>query len=450
MVYSPARAMGEGGMNRQSENRLDWWHKAKLGMFVHWGCYSTLCRSEQAIVRDLMPLEEYLPLADDFQPAADWADDIADQAVRMGAKYVVLTTRHHDGYCLFDTRTDDFNAVQTGPGRDLIAEYVAALRKRGLRIGFYYSVLNWRWHGFWDHETYAHELPLMTQQIHDQVTELMTHYGSIDILWYDVPATPGGGTPGAHGYTGPRLDTTAADFYRSRELNAKVRELQPGILINNRSGVREDFGTPEQHITADSEGHPWEACMTRNFAPNWSCVNYCAADKPLGQIVFHLMDACRKGGNFLFNIGPDEMGHVCDRDRSTLNALGAWLERNGEAVFGTQKDPVTCHTSQGACFHYGIFTNKGTTSYLTLIFYPRDYLIVSKVGGNLLSASILSTGQELTVEKLKNERYRISGLPAEMPDDPATVIKMEFEHPPYEIQWKGADWLDGQLTPQGE
>ncbi len=424
---------------------MKWWHEAKLGMFVHWGCYSTLARGEQAFVRDHMPLDEYLPIANDFKPAADWADRVADQAVRMGAKYVVLTTRHHDGYCLFDTRTDDFNAVKTGPGRDLIREYVDAVRKRGLKVGLYYSVVNWRWRGFWDPAKYAEQLPQIVQEIHDQVAELMSNYGKIDILWYDVPAVPGTNTPGAFGYQASPLGPKAAEFFRAAELNAKVRSLQPHILINNRSGTREDFSTPEQHVTADAEGHAWEACMTRNFAPNWACVNHSVADKSTGQILYHLMDAMRKGGNFLFNIGPDAKGYVTDRDRESLDQIGAWLARNGEAVFGTSTDTITRGGNQGACYHYGMFTSRGTTAYLTLFFYPRDHLIISKVGGGLKSASILSTGQPLKVEPLRNQRYRISGLPTAMPDPLATVLKLEFETVPYTLEWSGADWLDGNL-----
>ncbi len=416
-------------------------------MFVHWGCYSVLGRGEQVILRDQMPLDEYLPIANEFKPAADWAERIADQAERLGAKYVVLTTRHHDGYCLFDTKTHDFNAVRTGPGRDLIREYVDAIRRRGLKVGLYYSVVNWRWRGFWDRKRYADDLPKIVQEIHDQVGELMNNYGKIDILWYDVPAVPGSNSPGAFGYQVDPIGQKAGEFFRAAELNARVRSLQPHILINNRSGIREDFSTPEQHITADAEGHPWEACMTRNFAPNWANVNRSVADKTSGQILHYLMDAMRKGGNFLFNIGPDARGYVTERDRASLDEIGAWLGHNGEAVFGTSMDTISRGGNQGACYHYGMFTSRGTTSYLTLFFYPRDYMIMSKVGGGLKSATILSTGQRLKIEPLRNHRYRISGLPMQMPDPLATVLKLEFESVPYTLAWSGADWLDGKLEP---
>ncbi len=172
-------------MTENYDQRLEWFREARFGMFVHWGIYSVLGRGEQIMLRDLIPQSEYDPLADRFQPVADWAERLARQAVEAGAKYMVLTTRHHDGYCLFDTATSDFNAAKTGPGRDLIAEYVEAMRRAGLKVGFYYSLLNWRWPGQWSPDRYPDDLPRLVDEVHAQVRELMTHYGKIDILWYD-------------------------------------------------------------------------------------------------------------------------------------------------------------------------------------------------------------------------------------------------------------------------
>jgi alpha-L-fucosidase len=428
---------------------MAWWHEAKFGMFVHWGCYSVLGRGEQIIMRDFMPVEEYRQIAERFQPAVDWADQIADQAVRAGARYVVLTTRHHDGYCLFKTDTDNFNAVETGPKRDLIAEYVAALRKRGLRVGFYYSIINWRWRGFWDHAKYREELPKIVDEIHRQVRELLTNYGKIDILWYDVSQVPGGNTPGASGYQGTPVNQTAAEFYRSAELNAMARSLQPHILINNRSGVPEDFGTPEQNITPDSAGRAWEACMTINYAPNWGNIRHSVADKTAGQILYNMLQAVRLGGNFLFNIGPDERGHVAERDRTALDRLGQWLAKHGEAVYGTAPTGIYPTPSQGPCYHYGMFTCRGNTAYLSLFYYPGDYVVISKIGPAIRSAQLLTTGAALPVESLSNARWKISGLPSVPPCDLAPVIKIEFEAPPYLLEFSDAKWLDGQYHSTG-
>jgi alpha-L-fucosidase len=419
-------------------------------MFIHWGCYSVLGRGEQILVRDLMPLDEYRVLAEQFHPAADWADDVADQAVRAGARYVVLTTRHHDGYCLFDTKSDGFNAAQTGPGRDLIAEYVAALRKRGLKVGFYYSIINWRWRGFWDPGGYAHELPAIVDEIHTQVRELLTHYGPVDILWYDIPRAPGSRTPGAFGYREQPVPQSAPEFYRAAELNAMARRLQPQILINNRSGLPEDFGTPEQRITPEGAGRAWETCMTINYAPNWGNVHHSIADKSAGQILYNFINAVRLGGNFLFNIGPDERGYVATRDRQALDRIGAWLQVHGEAVYGTKPEGIYTTPSQGPCYQYGMFTCRGSTAYLTLFYYPGEYVVISKVGPRILGAELLTTGQPLTVEPMPNARWKISGLPAAPPADLAPVIKIQFESPPYMLTFDDARWLDGAYTAQRE
>ena len=426
------------------DRRLKWWREAKFGMFVHWGCYSGLGRGEQVMLRDFMPFDEYRHLADDFKPAPDWAEEIGDQALRAGAKYVVLTTRHHDGYCLFNTATDDFNAPETGPGRDLVAEFVAAMRKRGLRVGLYYSMINWRWHGFWDPKGYPEELPKLVDEIHQQIRELLTNYGTIDILWYDIPQTPGRRTPGSFGYREQWDGDDVPTFYRSGELNAMARELQPQILINNRSGLPEDFGTPEQHITPESEGRAWEACMTINYAPNWANIPYSIADKTAGQILYNFIDAVRLGGNFLFNIGPDGSGYVARRDRDALDRVGAWLATHGEAVFGTRPEGIYPMAKQGPCYQYGMFTCRGKTAYLIIFYYSGEYVVISKVGPGIRRAELLTTGEALSVEPMTNARWKIGGLPAEPPCDLAPVIKIEFESEPHLLHFDNASWLDAE------
>ncbi len=432
------------------EERMAWWHEAKFGMFVHWGCYSVLGRGEQILLRDMMPMDEYRALADEFNPPPDWADNIADQAVRAGAKYVVLTTRHHDGYCLFDSKLDPFNAAQTGPGRDLIAEYVEALRRRNLKVGLYYSVINWRWHGFWDTETYADELPKIVDEIHDQVRELLTNYGKIDILWYDIPKVPGEATPGAFGYHAEPVDQSAAEFYRTADLNGMARQLQPHILINNRAGLPEDFGTPEQQITPEQGGRAWETCMTINYAPNWANIRYSLADKTAGQVLYNMIQAVRLGGNFLFNIGPDATGHVLERDRNVLDRIGRWLARHGEAVYGTEPEGIYPTPNQGPCYQYGMFTCRKNVAYLTLFYYPGDYVVISKIGPKILRAELLTNGKPLTVEPMRNARWKIAGLPDAPPDDLAPVIKIEFEAPPYLLTFSDAKWLDGAYEAEHE
>lgn len=433
-------------MTTQSDHdrRIEQFRDLRLGMFVHWGMYSVLGRGEQIMIRDLMPLKEYQKHAEQFQPADDWAPRLAEEAKAAGLKYVVLTTRHHDGYCLFDTATHDFNAVKTGPGRDLIGEYVAACREAGLKVGLYYSLLTWRWHGYWSPGRYPADLPQMVDEVHAQVRELMTQYGKIDILWYD-----GGGVPGrpGHGMWGGKpIDKSPAEFWRSKELNAMARELQPEILINNRSGEPEDFGTPEQQVSSEGGGRPWETCMTLNYAPGWGYLRQSMANKTAGEVLFQLMDAVRLGGNFLFNVGPRPDGSIDSRESTVLREIGKWLARHGEAVYGTRPaaiyDLAIGHV-QGPMFHYGMWTCRGATGYFTLFYYPGDPLVVSKIGPRSKRATLLTTNTPLAIEEAANGRTLVRGLPKSSPDPLATVIKVEFDSPPYAVTEIDADWLDG-------
>lgn len=425
--------------------RMQWFREARFGMFVHWGMYSVLGRGEQVMQRDLIPASEYDPLAEDFVPADDWAERLAQLAVDAGAKYVVLTTRHHDGYCLFNTSTHDFNAADTGPGRDLIEEYVEALRDAGLKVGFYYSLMNWHWHGYWDPKGYPGDLNAMVEEVHTQVEELMTHYGEIDILWFD-----GGGVPGSSGHGmwgGDPIDKSPAEFWRADALNAMIRDLQPNILVNNRAGLAGDFGTPEQHIRAEEGGRAWETCMTLNYAPGWGYLQHSLANKTPNEVLFNMVDAVRLGGNFLFNVGPRGDGMVDDREKDVLLQIGEWMDTHGEAIYGTQPEKIYRQGGgrvQGPMFHYGMWTCKGRTAYFTMFYYPGEELVVSKVGPEIVSAELLTTGKKLDLEPLRNGRTLISGLPPHPPGLLAPVVKVEFKGTPHAVHPSGASWLDGE------
>jgi len=430
-----------------ADSRIQWFQEARFGLFVHWGMYSVLGRGEQIMARDLMPSAEYERYAAEFRPAPDWAERLAERAVRAGARYVVVTTRHHDGYCLFDTATTDFNAARTGPGRDLISEYVQALRKAGLRIGFYYSLLNWRRRCFWSPDAYADDLPRMVEQVHAQVRELMSRYGPVDILWYDAPALPGSA---AHGMWGGRpIQTTPAEFWRAHELNAMARRLQPHILINNRSGIPGDFGTPEQCVTADGEGRPWETCMTVNYAPGWGYIRYSLANKTPGEVLFNLMDAVRLGGNFLFNVGPRADGSIDDREGRILDEIGRWMAKHGEAVYGTRPTGVYPLRGrvQGPMYHYGMWTCKGATGYFAMFYYPGSELVISKIAPRPVSARLLGDERPLELVPASNGRTVVKGLPETPPDPLAPVLRVEFEAPPKAVTALDARWLDGTFTP---
>ena len=275
----------------------------------------------------------------------------------------------------------------------------------------------------------------------------MTNYGAIDMLWYDGGGVPGRGGHGMWG--GTPVTDRPAEFWRSLELNATVRSLQPDILINNRSGVPEDFATPEQQVSAEGSGRPWETCMTVNYAPGWGFIRHSLANKSTGEMLFNMMDALRLGGNFLLNVGPRADGSIDPREGTILDELGRWLSVNGDAVYGTRPEGIydlSYGRVQGPMFHYGMWTCKGKTAYFTLFYYPGETLVVSKIGPEILSASLVSTGEELSVEAASNSRTLISGLPATPPDPVAPVIRVEFVSPPYAITDIGSEWLDGTFT----
>ena len=234
------------------EKRLQWFHQARFGMFIHWGLYSLLKRGEWVMFQERILPSDYAKLADQFQPRKFDADAWAGLAAEAGMKYMVLTTRHHDGFCLFDSQVSDFTSVKTAARRDFVAEYAAACRRAGLKVGFYYSLLDWRFPGYFDPKKHKASSEALVQQYHDQVRELMMNYGRVDMLWYD-------GDWVNHGQAGI---TDIAGFWGAREVNAMVRRIQPQIIINNRSGTLEDLDTPEQHVTASKPGRGWESCMT--------------------------------------------------------------------------------------------------------------------------------------------------------------------------------------------
>src|SRR6202051_1211313 len=239
----PFAAAAQAAVADQAQ-RMQWWHEARFGMFVHWGLYSVLGRHEWAMEQEGIPVSEYQQLAQQFKPKPNAARDWAKLAKQTGMKYMVLTTKHHEGFCHFDSKLTDYCAPRQGPGRDLVKEFVEAARAEGLRVGFYYSLMDWHHPDGARCATDEAARRRFVDYIHGQIREILTNYGKIDILWYDVswPLKP--------------------DAWEAIKINTLVRQLQPDILINNRIGIPEDFTTPEQRIQASVE--PWESCMTMN------------------------------------------------------------------------------------------------------------------------------------------------------------------------------------------
>jgi len=391
---------------------MQWWLDARYGMFIHWGLYAIPARGEWVMYQEHIPHEEYAPLATQFNPKRYDPDAWVRLAKEAGMRYMVLTSRHHDGFSLFDSASSDFTAPKTAAGRDLLREFVEACHRGGMPVGFYYSLLDWRYPAYFrgpqkDPQGWA----TLVDYVHAQVRELCTNYGKLDILWYD------GGWP----YT--------ADDWRSEELNAMVRQLQPGIIINNRAQLPEDLDTPEQHVAASAPGRPWEACMTLNGS--WG---YNEADtdwKTPKQVIETLVRCASGGGNLLLNIGPKADGTVPPESERILRQVGDWLKINGASIYGTDRSPFSTST--------GMTTLKGDTVFAHVLRWPGRQLTIPRILNQVRSVHMLHNGESVVFEQ-RGDRVMLDKLPARAPDPLDTVIVLELEGAPRALDYFKDGW----------
>ncbi len=402
-------------------NPPSWFNEARYGMFIHWGPYSVAGRGEWAANRELIPQEEYTGKyirnfrAENYDPSA-WAS-LAREA---GMKYMVMTTRHHDGFALWDTKTSDRNSVRMGPGRDLVRPFVEAVREAGLKVGLYYSVADWfhpdypgaycrDWPESWPDEAARQRF---LKYYFAQLEELMTGYGQIDMLWYDgcIPSPMGG-----------------------EVINARIKELQPHILINERNGAPCDFHCSEQAIKPAPAGTDWEACMTLN--ENWG---YHAGDdnwKSSRQVIRMLTETACGGGNLLLNVGPTSDGRIPEQAVQILREAGDWLKRNGEFLASSSRSPFTWN-------NWGRITTRGSLIYLHIFNGTGPELCVTDIKNEVLSARYLDGGRPV---RFTNESGRLilRDLAFPLVDPIATTIVLEVEGVPETVRAQTSFWIPG-------
>ncbi len=389
-----------GDANRAE--RMKWWKAARFGMFIHFGVYSTIGRHEWVMEDEAIPVAEYAPHATSFHPEAGSPRAWARLARQAGMKYMVMTSKHHEGFCNFDTKLTNYCAPKQGPGRDLAREYIEAARAEGMRVGFYYSLMDWHHPDGALCATNEAARKRFVEYTHGLIRELMTNYGKIDVLWYDV-AWP--------------LDATG---WESVRMNEMVFHLQPEIIVNNRNELPGDFSTPEQHIVAESGGRAWEACMTLN--DSWG---YQAADddwKSSKTVIRNLITCVRDSGNYLLNIGPRADGSIPKSSVRVLQEVGAWMAVNGHTIYDS--DPCQVRRSD-----YASFTRTGNTLYMHVHFWPGEYVAISGLMTKVRSAKLVKTGKAVPF-KQDEFRVRFLDLPAEAPDYPITTIAIECESEP--------------------
>lgn len=395
-MFAPAATTDAADQAR----RMKWWNEARFGMFVHWGLYSVLGRHEWVMENEAIPVAEYERLAQRFTPKPNAARAWAKLAKRAGMKYMVMTTKHHEGFCNFDTKLTDYCAPKQACGRDLAREYVEAARAEGLRFGFYYSLMDWH------HPDGASCLQdeaaraRFVDYIHGQIRELLTNYGKVDVLWYDVPWP---------------LDAAG---WESEKMNQMVFELQPDIIVNNRNKLPGDFQTPEQRIVAFNAA--WEACMTMN--DSWGYQRTDDDWKSPKTVIWNLSACAAEGGNYLLNIGPKPDGSIPEESVHILTKVGTWMDRNGPVLHVTDRCRVTRS-------NYATFTRQGNTLYILAHFWPGEALAVGGLQTKVKSARLLATGQKVVFDQ-DGFRTRFTGLPNAAPDDPVTVLAVECESEP--------------------
>ncbi|MFC4117230.1 alpha-L-fucosidase [Nonomuraea zeae] len=378
---------------------MSWFTEARFGLFIHWGIYAAAARHEWVKSYERLSDEQYRRYFDHFDPDLYDPGRWADEAVNAGMKYLVVTSKHHDGFCLWDSDLTDYKAR-----RDLLAPMLDAFRERGLRTGLYYSLLDWHhpefpndlYHPQRDEDLGDRDIRKYADYMHGQVRELLTRYGRIDTMWFDFS------------YAGRGFGAKGPDEWRSAELEGMVRELQPGILINNRLGLGGgDFTTPEQVMPPGGvPGHrPWEACQTLNGSWGYHRDNH--DWKPVDLLVKMLVDTVSKGGNMLLNVGPDARGEFEPRAIERLRGIGTWMRLHARSIHGAGASefeaPQDCR-----------YTQRGDRLYLHLLSWPMKHIHLPGLGRRVAYAQFLHDASEVPIEEIDPKEpfhHYLRGLP---------------------------------------
>jgi alpha-L-fucosidase len=423
---------------QQKKERMAWWTNDRFGMFIHWGIYALPARHEWVKNRERIADEDYQKYFEMFNPDLFNPREWAKKAKEAGMKYVVLTAKHHDGFCLFDSKYTDYKATNTPAGRDLIKEYVEAFRAEGLAVGFYYSLIDWHHPHFTidnihpqrpkDPKDYAllnknRNMAVYREYLHNQVQELLTKYGKINILWLDFSY------PGEHGKDDKDWD--------SKKLLAMVRKLQPGIIVNDRLNLREyedgsDFVSPEQYKVSkwpevNGKRVPWETCQT--FSDSWGYFRDEHTWKDTKQLLVLLIESVSKGGNLLLNVGPTARGDFDYRANQALENIGKWMGHNSRSIYGCTEAPDEFKAPENSLLTYNPKTNR---LYIHLLDYPLQNFRLPNYKGKIKYAQFLHDGSEIKIterfghgiKETVNENDLNLSLPVNKPNYEIPVIEV--------------------------
>jgi alpha-L-fucosidase len=401
-----------GETQAQFAARTRWWRMARFGMFIHWGVYSVPAQGEWYMNNAHVQVPDYEKYAARFNPVKFDAHRWVKIARDAGMKYIVITSKHHDGFDMFNSKLSDYNIVKATPyHHDPMKDLARECRRQGIKLCFYHSVMDWHHPDYlprraWETETRPADgasLDRYIQYMEGQLRELLTNYGPIGVIWFD-----GGWEHNA-------------DELHATEVVKLIRSLQPNILINNRIDIPEDFDTPEQTIPvrALAEGRLWETCMTLNN--NWGFDKDDHNWKSAEDLTQKLCDTASKGGNFLLNVGPTDEGVIPAESVDRLEQVGRWLKVNGASVYGTSASPFNRLPYDGRC------TAKGDRLYLQVFHWPEGGLKLAGLASPIIRATSLETKESLPVTT-SGGQVEI-GKPSRL-DPFATVIELRFHEAP--------------------
>lgn len=420
----------------QKTERMKWWTEARFGMFCHWGLYAMPARHEWVRSNEKITNEEYQKYFDLYNPDLFQPQEWARMAKEAGMKYFVITAKHHEGFCNWDSKFTNYKITKTPFKRDALKEVADAMRAEGIKVGFYYSLIDWHHPDFtldqyhplkakfsgtkMDSINKTRDMNKYRAYMKNQVTELLTNYGEISLIWFDFSYKEKGNKE-----------------WDSENLLKLARKLQPKILINNRLDLNKveggwDFVTPEQYVPAkwpeiDGKKVPWESCQT--FSNSWGYFRDDKNWKSPSQLISMLIENVSKGGNLLLNVGPTARGYLDYRSENALKSMGHWMKYNSPSIYGCTQAPEEYKLPANCLYTYNPTTKR---LYLHLINYPIGKITLPEMLGKVKYAQFLHDASEIKFisksshqpdsEKVAGEL--VLALPVDKPNVEIAVIEL--------------------------
>lgn len=428
---------------KKTDGNTQWFVRDRFGMFIHFGLYSMPARHEWVKTQEQISEEHYDKYFNNFNPDMFDAKDWAKKAKKAGMKYAVLTTKHHEGFCMFDSAYTDYKSTNTPAKRDFVKEFTDAFRAEGIRVGLYYSLLDWHHSDYQidifhplrnapdaEKQNKTRNMARYREYVFNQVRELLTNYGKIDIIWFD--------------FTYPTLESirneyneffikdykdwmpwTSDETWNSKELVKMIRELSPGIIINDRLGFPQDVTTPEQSIALDwplyqgsGEKAVWEACHT--FSGSWGYSRDEMSWKDPQALIRTLINCVSKGGNLIMNVGPTSRGYFDSRADKALFVYEEWMKYNSRSIYNCTMAEPEFSAPLGTLLTQ---SNDEKRLYIHLVDYPFGEILLENAGGKIDYAQFLHDGSEIHFRENENGSVNIV-VPGIKPDCVVPVIEL--------------------------